>query len=121
MSNPKLVIMFGSHARGTAGRGSDTDVAVLADHALNTQEKAMIEERLARKLGVSEEELDIVDLFDAPPLLAHQIGETGKLLEGERTDFVRFRVLAWKRYLGTAKFRRAREASLTAHVKGNNS
>ncbi|TSC55304.1 MAG: hypothetical protein Greene041679_651, partial [Parcubacteria group bacterium Greene0416_79] len=31
---PRLVILFGSQARGTAGKQSDTDVAVLVDHPL---------------------------------------------------------------------------------------
>src|SRR3989338_5609172 len=121
MDNLKLAILFGSRARGTAGRASDADVAVLADHPLGIEEKAALGGRFAATLGVREESLDVVDLFDAPPLLAHQIGETGKLLEGNHFDYIRFRVLAWKRYLDTAKFRRARERALTAYVKGTHS
>ena len=116
VKGPKLIILFGSQARGTAGRRSDTDIAVLADHPLTLEEKNEVSERLAEKLGIAEDWLDVVDLWDAPPLLAHHAGETGKLLEGERFDFNRFRIRAWKHYLDTAKFRRARERALKTDV-----
>lgn len=108
----KLVILFGSQARGTSGKNSDTDIAVLAGHELSLTEKDELGERLAGKLGVSDEKVDVIDLWDASPLLAHQIGETGRLLEGTPFDFTRFRIRAWKQYLDTARFRRAREKSL---------
>lgn len=121
MDPQKLVILFGSRARGTSGTYSDTDIAVLADHPLTGEEKISLGERLAKKLNVSDEKTDIIDLWDAPPLLAHQIGETGKLIEGERFDFNRFRIRAWKQYLDTAKFRRAREQSLKKYVQRTHS
>jgi predicted nucleotidyltransferase len=116
MNVPKLIIHFGSHARGTSGKDSDVDIAVLAEHPLSSSEKDALGERLAKQLSVPEEKLDIIDLWDAPPLLAHKVGETGELLEGARFDFIRFRIRAWKQYLDTAKFRRAREKALLRHV-----
>ncbi len=121
MVNPKLVVLFGSKARGTAGRASDTDVAVLGDRLLTAADKNELGERLAKKLHTTEEELDVIDLWEAPPLLAHQVGETGTLIEGTEFDFIRFRIRAWKQYLDTAKFRRARERSLKEYVKGTHS
>lgn len=121
MSKTKLIILFGSKARGTAGKISDTDVAVLADQPLSLEEKNTFREEIAKKLSVSDENVDLVDLFDAPPLLAHQVGETGTLLEGTQFEFNRFRIRAWKQYLDTAKFRRAREQSLKEYVQGTNS
>lgn len=121
MNEPRLVILFGSKARGTAARHSDTDIAVLAERPLTLEEKNAFRERVAKKLSVSDENVDLVDLFDAPPLLAHQVGETGTLLEGTRFDFNRFRIRAWKQYLDTAKFRRAREQSLKTYVQRVNS
>ena len=121
MKNKRLIILFGSQARGSSGSLSDTDLAVLADHPLSREEKDEVGVRVARMRGVSEETLDVIDLWNASPLLQHQIGETGKLLEGDASAFIRFRVLAWKRYLDTAKFRRAREQALASYVKGNHS
>lgn len=117
MNTLKLIILFGSRARRTAGKKSDTDIAVLANHPLSLDEKSEIGEHVAQRLGILDEHIDIVDLWEAPPLLAHQIGETGKLLEGSRFDFNRFRIRAWKQYLDTAKFRRAREQSLKRYVQ----
>ena len=108
----KLVILFGSGATGRAGAQSDTDIAIMADHPLTIAEKGHIAEETGRILGVSEDTIDIADIWLAPPLLQQEIAQHGKLLHGDTFDFVRFRVLAWKRYLDTAKFRRARERAL---------
>ena len=117
----KLVILFGSQARGTAGDQSDADVAILADRPLEMEEKAGVAERFAKHLSISEDKIDIVDLWVAPSLLQHQVAQTGKLLEGDEFDFVRFKVLAWKRYQDTAKFRRIREEVLSKYVQGTHS
>jgi len=108
----KLVILFGSHAAGEAGKRSDTDIAVLADHPLDLDDRGGIAEKMAKRLSVTEDDIDIVDLWSASPLLQHEVAEKGKLLEGDDYDFLRFRVLAWKRYQDTAKFRRVRERAL---------
>ncbi len=121
MEDQKITVLFGSRARGMAGKQSDTDVAVLAGRPLTREEKNAESERLAEKLGVPEEQIDLIDLYNAPPLLAHQVGETGTLLEGAQFTFNRFRVRAWKRYLDTAKFRRAREQSLKKYVQRTHS
>ena len=67
--------------------------------------------------GVSEDAVDVVDIWHAPPLLQQEIARHGKLIYGDAFDFIRFRVLAWKRYLDTAKFRRARERALAKHYE----
>lgn len=107
-----LIVTFGSQIRGTAGAASDFDVAVLSDHALGLKEKSKLISKLASKLKILEDKIDLVDLWNASPLLQHQIASSGKLLEGDELDFLRFKVLAWKRYIDTAKLRRAREKSL---------
>ena len=108
----KLVILFGSQAKGKTGRMSDFDVAVLADRPLGLEEKGKMAEKFALKFDAAEDKVDVVDLWNASPLLQHEVATHGKLLEGNEYDFLRFRVLAWKRYLDTAKFRRAREKLL---------
>ena len=108
----KLVILFGSRTRGTHSLQSDYDVAVLDNVPLTLEERQKQISSLAKELKANEEKIDLIDLQEATPLLQHQVAEEGKLLHGQRDDFVRFRVLAWKRYLDTAKFRRARAAAL---------
>jgi predicted nucleotidyltransferase len=115
----KLVILFGSRASGKAGKVSDTDVAVLGEHPLTVEEKIEIGDRTAKELNVSEDAIDIVDLWLAPPLLQHEVACSGRLLYGKREDFIRYKVLAWKRYQDTSKFRRARERSLEKLLHAN--
>jgi len=110
-----LVITFGSQVSGTSSPASDYDVAVLSSHPLNLKEKSKFASKIAAKLKISEDRIDLIDLWVAPPLLQRQIADGGKLLEGDGFDFLRFKVLAWKRYLDTAKFRRAREKTLANH------
>lgn len=114
-SGIKLVILFGSQATKKAGKNSDTDVAVLSDHPLTLEEKTEIGIEVAGMFNISEDTVDVVDIWHAPPLLQHEIASNGKLIFGDNFDFIRFRVLAWKRYLDTAKFRRAREQAFAQY------
>lgn len=117
--NVLLVILFGSHAKGSARNNSDIDIAILAKQPLTLSWRSNITERLAKELEVSEDRIDLVDVHNASPLLQYQIAKTGKLLAGTSSDFVRFRVLAWKRYVDTARFRRLRRAALDTWFLGN--
>ena len=112
MANSRLIILFGSQAAGTAGKQSDTDIAVLSDRPLSLEERAEVGEHVARELQVSEDLIDIVDLRLASPLLQYQVAEHGRLIFGAPEEFTRFRVRAWKQYQNTARRRRARERSL---------
>lgn len=91
---------------------SDTDIAVLSDHELNLLEKSEFAARYAPKVGGHEDKTDVVDLRTASPLLQHEVAKHGKLISGSEHDFFRFRVLAWKRYQDTAKFRKKRAEAL---------
>lgn len=104
--------LFGSQVTGAAGAMSDTDIAALSDHPLSLTERGMLTEEVARTRGVNEDTVDLIDLWYAPPLLAHEVAQHGVLLEGAPADFLRFKVHAWKRYLDTAKFRRIRAEHL---------
>lgn len=107
-----LVIRFGSTAAGRARADSDVDLAVLAESELSLADQERVVIELARRLGIGEDRIDLVDLRVAPPLLQHEIAERGELLAGDPDDFLRFRFSAWKAYQDTAKLRRAREQNL---------
>lgn len=118
MQNVKLVILFGSQTSKKASAGSDTDVAVLSDQQLSLEEKIELKERLSSEMGVSEDKIDLVDLWSASPLLQYQVAQNGRLIKGDPSDFIRFKVLAWKRYLDTAKLRRIREQAIKKEYAG---
>ncbi len=113
-----MLILFGSRATGHARANSDWDVAVVADHALTLDERGAAAEEAARILDVNEDHIDLVDMWSASPLLQQFVAKDGKLLAGDPFLFIRFKVLAWKRYHDTAKFRRLRHASLQRYVQG---
>jgi predicted nucleotidyltransferase len=78
------VYLFGSHADDRAHRESDIDVGVLFDRAVYPTARARFEARLdfaavlARALGT--DQIDIVVLNDAPPMLGRRIVTTGRRL-----------------------------------------
>lgn len=113
----KLLILFGSRATDHARADSDWDVAVVADHALSLGELSMLSEEAAQILDANEDKIDIVDLWSASPLLQQFVAKEGKLLRGDPFFFTRFKVLAWKRYLDTAKLRRLRSEALQRYVQ----
>lgn len=113
-----LLILFGSRATGHARADSDWDVAVVADHQLTWEEWSATLEQAARFLGANEDKIDLVDLWNASPLLQQFVAKEGKLLQGDPFLFIRFKVLAWKRYHDTAKLRRLRSEALHRYVQG---
>ncbi len=113
-----LIIAFGSQVSGRTRKGSDFDVAVLAEKPLTLAERTRLSGYLAKKLDINEDKIDLTDLRTASPLLLYEVAKKGKLIEGDNFDFIRFKVRAWKVYQDTAKFRRLGEQMLKKYVKG---
>ncbi len=116
-SDNSLLILFGSRAAGRARPDSDWDVAVVADHKLSLEEYGVYIQEAARILDANEDKIDIADMWSASPLMQQFVAKDGKLLRGDPFLFTRFKVLAWKRYLDTAKFRRLRHEALQRYVQ----
>ena len=66
-----MAYVFGSEARGTAGPMSDIDIAVLTKPSVNFEH---IETRLFNDLATAlkTDNLDLIDIRTASPLLAHR-------------------------------------------------
>ncbi|MDI6905353.1 MAG: nucleotidyltransferase domain-containing protein [Candidatus Bathyarchaeia archaeon] len=85
-----VAYLFGSTAKGAAGRLSDVDVAVLLSEAydLTLDHRLYLMGELAEIIG---READIVILNEAPPLLRYEVIKFGKILycrdEYERVAF----------------------------------
>lgn len=84
--------LFGSQATGRPGPLSDVDIAIWVDPALSPRERGALRLALAdaaaRALGT--DEVDLVLLNDAPPLLRHRTLRDGELLvERDRLTRVR--------------------------------
>ncbi|MBM4457723.1 MAG: nucleotidyltransferase domain-containing protein [Chloroflexi bacterium] len=92
--------LFGSTARGQAGRLSDVDIAVLLDSLVDGE--AALERQLKLMIDMdnfADREVQILILNRAVPLLAYQVIRDGRLLfERNRADRVAFEVRAMKLY-----------------------
>jgi uncharacterized protein len=100
--------LFGSHASGRPGPLSDVDVAVWLDPELDSAERFAARLRLmdsaAAALGT--EEVDLVVLNDAAPLLQHRARRGAiRLVDRDASSRVRFEADALVRYLDTAPLR----------------
>jgi predicted nucleotidyltransferase len=102
----KLLVLFGSQARGTATEQSDWDVAIQCEPVLTGWEQLAFDQPVATSLGISSDRLDLVNLPHCSPLLGYAIARDGQLLyEAEPGLFRRFQLKAWKTYADTAKLR----------------
>ncbi len=99
--------LFGSQAEGRTGKLSDVDVAVLLNGG---SKKELFQKKLeiGGELGnlLKREDIDVVVLNEAPPLISHRVVKNGKLLftrdEKARLAYeVRavLRYLDWKPFL----------------------
>ena len=100
--------LIGSQARGTAGPLSDVDVAVWHDRALDARARLQLRLELvrdcARALGT--EEVDIVLLNGAPPLMRHRaLSEGRRLVDRDRATRVSLEAKTIVEYLDTEPLR----------------
>jgi predicted nucleotidyltransferase len=112
--------VFGSTARGTAGRLSDLDIAVLLEAQAARRHrtddfKARLIAELMSSLGTSE--LDLVVLNEASPLLTHRVLRDGVLLHvADERALVDYRFRALQTYLDTKPLRETEAAALRARL-----
>lgn len=106
----ELLVVFGSRARGSHQAGSDLDVGVLFQPGARLDPEAV---DAVRNTLESAENLDLVCLNHAGPLLLNEVALDGEpRFENLPGAFERFRLRAFKRYMDTAKFRRAQAEAL---------
>ena len=98
----RLIILFGSRARGGTHAGSDADVAVWMERSLSVEERLELWGALTR---LFEAEVDLTTLNRAEPLLLFQVASTGQLLY-ERGEWAweDFKSYGYRRYWDSAKF-----------------
>lgn len=115
----KMLVLFGSRARGEQRSTSDWDFAVLYDEELRKQYETggwdafKLWIVLQQALKLADDKIDVVDINHCSPALSFAIARDGKLLyEREPNQFTQFRRKAWKTYADTAKFRKLRRRSI---------
>ena len=110
--NQDLLILFGSQTKGYSGANSDIDIGVVTNKPLDFNGKNKLSSEIALKFSFEEDKIDLVDLNEASPLLQMEAVKSGKLLKGTQQDFFQYKLLVWKRYMHSSKFRKMREKNL---------
>lgn len=101
-------MLIGSQGRGDPGPLSDVDIAVWHDPDLDSRGRFELQLSLASDAGraLATDEIDVVLLNDAPPLMRHRAIREGKrLAERDRDERVRLETRAILDYLDTAPLR----------------
>jgi predicted nucleotidyltransferase len=100
--------LFGSQAKGNVGPLSDIDIAVCFDETIPSAEHFDLRLEVLGELTdlLQTDDVDLVVLNEAPPLLAHRILRDGRLLfSADERSRLRFETRAvlqyldWKPYL----------------------
>ena len=95
----KLMLLHGSYAQNTAGKGSDLDIAVLGKKKIEFKTLLNLHGDLAGVLGDNKErELDLKSLHQTDPLFGYQVARDSKLLYGSSLDYNEFRAYAFRVY-----------------------
>ena len=88
MQDLKLLILFGSRARGEHKPDSDWDFAVLYEERSAQKDISSllkIYTLLEQALEIPEDKIDVIDLKECSPILAHYVARDGQLLYERET------------------------------------
>ncbi|MBL4880160.1 MAG: nucleotidyltransferase domain-containing protein [Oleispira sp.] len=77
----KLVYLFGSRADASDSKGSDWDIAILCNQALDAKKRWNIAQSLANELGT---DVDLIDLLQASTVLQMEVVSKGIRLHGDQ-------------------------------------
>jgi predicted nucleotidyltransferase len=113
-------MLIGSQARGTPGPLSDVDIAVWHEPGLNPAGRLQLQVKLARLASetLRTNEVDIVMLNQAPPLLRHRAVRDRKLLvERDPVARVRLDARALLDYLDTKPLRAEMSRGLRKRIR----
>jgi uncharacterized protein len=121
----KLLVLFGSRARGDHSSSSDWDFALLFDEELRQQYEPgggwncyRSWSVLQQVLGLSDDEIDWVDLKSASELLAHAIARDGVVIyESEPELFEKFRQKSLMTPQQLKAIRHEQKSEITAALK----
>ncbi len=90
LSRVRYAVLFGSRAAGSAGPQSDYDLAVYGDEKFPWGIQSAVWDVLTRQCGLSDCDLDVVDLRHADSALLGSVAQAYVVLKGEKDGFSRF-------------------------------
>jgi hypothetical protein len=113
-------MIFGSQAAGRLGPLSDVDIAVWLDPVLTPERRSRLrsELSLAAVEALGTDEVDVVVLNDAPPLLRHRALKSAlRLFERDPRARIRLETTALLDYLDTAQLRKTLDAGRRRRIE----
>ncbi|RJP18046.1 MAG: nucleotidyltransferase domain-containing protein [Deltaproteobacteria bacterium] len=115
------VYVFGSSARGTRGKRSDVDIAVLTrEKGFSHRPRSLVEYVQAASDALGTDNVDVVLLDRAPIVLRHEVFREGKpLLVRDPEALSRFRQTSSREYLDTIPLRRIFEKAYFRRLRRN--
>ena len=114
------VYLFGSAARGTRGKRSDVDIAVLTRARETSQRcsRSIVEYVQTACDALGTDNVDVVLLHRAPVALRHEVFREGKpLLVRDPRALSRFRLESSREYLDTIPLRRVFEEAFFRRIR----
>lgn len=97
--NLKLILLYGSFARGENHPGSDLDIAVLGKESINLGTLLDIYYEMCLIFGNDPlGELDLSSLHDVNPLFRFYVMRDSMLLFGKTVDYYSFKAYAFRDY-----------------------
>lgn len=114
----KLIYIFGSYAKGNNNENSDLDIAVLLEDTYNPLDKLSL---IGALIDIfRRNDIDLVILNEASPVLRHQVIKYGKLAYKEDEDIkVNFEVKVLREYMDMEPFRRTQMEYIKLWAKEN--
>jgi len=109
--NISLIILFGSYAKDSGGKKNDIDMGVYLKDLISDRQELNLLTDLVNFFET--DKLDVAILNYASPLLLFEVAKKGKLIfEKNKGDFLKFKIMAFKKYWETKKFRTLRKTFL---------
>ena len=109
--NLKLVVVYGSWAKGIAKSASDLDIGVLGKGKIEFNNLLNLAENLEGVFSKKERgELDIKSLHEIDPLFRWQVMRNSILIYGNHFDYISFKIYAWRAYQDSRSLFRLEEA-----------
>lgn len=100
----QAIYLFGSYADGTNKKGSDCDIAILAEKKFDTLQFWRFSNDLASSHRI---DFDLIELLKVPDVFRFEIVTTAKLLYVKDQEFLEnFEALVFKKYLRLNEERR---------------